>query len=845
MKEKTVKDSFPVVGMTCAACVAHVDKALRKQLGVGQVAVNLAANIATVEYDATQCSPEILQQAVENAGYGLVIDKGDDVLDEAEKAREKYLRSLKWRTVFALSLSALVMVLAMGFKSWRFSGYAAWMLATPVVFYLGRDFFINSWRLIRHGAMNMDTLVALSTGIAYLFSLFNLLFPQVWRRHGILPHLYFESSSMIIGFILLGRWLEEKAKGRTNTAVKKLIGLRPKTVSRIEADGSMSMVPIERICKGDLMAVKPGERIAVDGEIVSGSSFVDEKMLSGEPIPVAKQAGSKVYAGTINGKGGFTFKAEKVGDETVLSHIIRAVTEAQGSKAPVQKLADKIAAVFVPTILGIAVLTLLLWLLLDPAEGLSHGLLAMVTVMIIACPCALGLATPTAIMVGIGLGAENGILVKDAKSLEKTKEMDAIVLDKTGTLTEGMPQVLECHWTDGLDDKAYYQGVFSAMESRSEHPLAAAVVRYFGTDNTVEVSDFQSITGQGLTAFCDGKPFYIGNSRLMAAQRIPVEPSLQAQAAELASGAATVVYFADAERVIALAGVSDKVKESSRVAIAQLRGAGMEVHLLTGDNEATARAIAKDLNMAHFQANVLPEEKAHYVKDLQAKGRKVAMVGDGINDSAALAQADISIAMGNGSDIAIDVADMTIISSDMTKIIAAMQLSKLTVRTIRQNLFWAFFYNLISVPIAAGVLYPINGFLLNPMIGGAAMALSSVTVVSNSLRLKRKRLSQGLSEEESIIAPLRLSEEADNENNNNVQPIISHRPMKKYKVEGMMCQNCRKHVEKALNGIEGVTATVSLESAEACLEFSDRELSVDELQQILTEEAGDYKITEQ
>lgn len=846
MKEKNVRESFPVVGMTCAACVAHVDKALRKQQGVEQVAVNLASNIAMVEYDANQCTPEILRQAVENAGYGLVIEKGDNVLDEAEKAREAHYRSLKWRTIAALSFSILIMVLSMGFQSWRFSGYAMWMLATPVVFYLGRDFFINAWRLIRHGAMNMDTLVALSTGIAYLFSLFNLLFPQVWQRHGLTAHLYFESSSMIIGFIMLGRLLEEKAKSRTNTAVKKLIGLRPKTVSRLNADGSLTTVPIESVQKDDQIAVKPGERIAVDGVIVKGSSFVDEKMLSGEPVPVAKQSGSKVYAGTINGKGGFVFKAEKVGDETVLAHIIRAVTDAQGSKAPVQKLADKIAAVFVPTIIGIAVLSLLLWLFLDPSEGLIHGLLAMVTVMIIACPCALGLATPTAIMVGIGLGAENGILIKDAESLEKTKDIDTIVLDKTGTLTEGMPQVLECMWANGVDDRVYYQDVFSAMESRSEHPLAEAVVRYFGKGKLFDFDDFQSITGQGLSASSGDRHFYIGNKRLMSEQHIFIESSMQTKAAELTSRAATVVYFADSERVIALAGVSDKVKESSRSAIALLVGAGIEVHLLTGDNEATAKAIAEDLNMAHYRANVLPDEKAHFVRDLQAKGRKVAMVGDGINDSAALAQADISIAMGSGSDIAIDVADMTIISSDLTKIVAAIRLSKLTVRTIRQNLFWAFFYNLISVPIAAGVLYPINGFLLNPMIGGAAMAMSSVTVVGNSLRLKRKRLSPDLSSKDEMSAYSSVAEEDSSENENkDIQSIIPPIPMKKYKVEGMMCQNCRKHVEKALNGIEGVTATVSLESAEACLEFSGKELSVDELQQILTEEAGDYKITEQ
>ena len=837
--KNTVQETFPVLGMSCASCAARIDKTLNHQPGVSKAAVNYASGMATVEYDRSQCSPEALQQAIQSAGYDLLIQQDKDILEEAEQAHDKKYRALKFRTTWAIILSVPIVIIGMFFMNMPYANLIMWVLSTPIVFWLGRSFFVSAWKQLKHGSANMDTLVANSTGIAYLFSLFNMFFPDFWLSRGIHPHVYFEAASVIIAFILLGRLLEEKAKGNTSSAIKKLMGLQPKTVNIITSSGEQKEISIEQIRPGDTILVKPGERIAVDGIVTEGTSYVDESMLSGEPVAVAKHKDTKVFAGTINQKGSFRFRAEKVGTDTLLAKIIHMVQDAQGSKAPVQQLVDKIAAIFVPVIIGIAVLSFVAWMLLDGESGFTHGLLALVTVLIIACPCALGLATPTAIMVGIGKGAERGILIKDAESLEIAKKIDTVVLDKTGTVTEGKPVVSELIWNNGADSA---QSIFYSLEKLSEHPLAEAIVGYFKDSWFTEIEDFDSITGKGVKGRAQGKTYYAGNRKLLEEKGIAVSQSLADEAARLTAEAQTVIWFSDEENALAIAGITDRIKETSIVAVKELRSAGIDVYMLTGDNEATAKEISRKAGIPHYKASVLPQDKAAFVSQLQKEGKKVAMVGDGINDSAALAQADLSIAMGGGSDIAMDVAKMTIISSDLTKIPEALKLSKLTVRTIRQNLFWAFIYNLIGIPIAAGVLYPINGFLLNPMIAGAAMAFSSVSVVSNSLRLKRKKI-----QETNIPAGTSVAEQEESvtkQEKEEVKPITEKIMKKEFKVEGMTCNHCRMHVEKALNSIDDVKATVTLDPPVATVEFSGEEKPLKELQEVVTENAGDYTLKE-
>lgn len=743
-----IQKKFSVIGMSCAACSARVERTLNKQAGVCQAAVNLATATATVEYDTRETSPQALQEAIQKIGFELVIQEDSESLKQVEENQETQYRALRFRTLWAIVLSVPIMVISMFFMHMPYANFIMWALATPVVFWLGRGFFINAWKLLRHGGANMDTLVANSTGIAYLFSLFNMLFPEYWTSKGIEPHVYFEASSVIIAFILLGRLLEAKAKGNTSSAIKKLMRLQPQTVIRITTTGQEEEIAIADIHKGDCVLVKPGERIAVDGIVTEGNSYVDESMLSGEPMAVRKEPGATVFAGTINQKGSFRFCAQKVGSDTLLAKIIRMVQDAQGSKAPIQRLVDKIAAIFVPTIMVIACLAFLIWLLWGGENGLTQGLLAAVTVLIIACPCALGLATPTAIMVGIGKGAECGILVKDAESLEIGKRIDTVVLDKTGTITQGKPVVSSQILPHGREIFSSWGRNIFLVEKLSEHPLATAITSYLEHHidyrNAEEdvVTNFESITGLGVKGEVNGKTYYAGCQRLLERHAIPLTSELLQEAQRLTAEAQTVVWMADEEQVLGLIAINDPIKSHSAKSIGYLQQQGIEVHLLTGDNQATAKEIARQTGIKHYQAEVLPQEKAAYIKRLQQAGRKVAMIGDGINDSAALAQADLSIAMGNGSDIAMDVAQMTIISSDLNKIAEALRLSHLTVRTIRQNLFWAFIYNIIGVPIAAGVLYPFCGFLLNPMIAGAAMAFSSVSVVTNSLRLKLKKVSR-------------------------------------------------------------------------------------------------------
>ncbi len=646
------------------------------------------------------------------------------------------MTALRRRTVWALSLSVPVAVIGMFLMDMPWANEIMWLLSTPVVFWCGRGFFVGAARQLRHGTVTMDTLVALSCGIAYLFSLFNMLFPQFWLSRGIEPHVYFEASSVIIAFILLGRLLEERAKGSTTSAIRKLRGLRPLTVTVVR-NGRESVVAVDSVREGDCILVRPGERIAADGEVTDGESYVDESMLTGEPVPVVKRRGDSVMTGTVNQRGSFRFTARRVGGDTTLARIVRMVQDAQGSKAPVQKLADRVAAVFVPTIMAIAVLALVLWIVLDPEGGLTHGILAMVTVLVIACPCALGLATPTAITVGIGRAAEQGILVRDAASLETARKVDTVIFDKTGTLTEGRPQVVDEEWLAGDDSAA---AVLAALERASEHPLAAAVAEHYSGRGGAATEGFRSVTGMGVECTSGGAECAAGSRRFMNERGVAVAPELEAAAGRMKAAGQTEVWFAVAGRAVAVLGVADKVRENAAAAVAALRREGMRVVLLTGDNRDAAGRLAAAVGIDTVEAGMLPQDKAEYVRRLRSEGRTVAMVGDGINDSAALAEADLSMAMGRGSDIAMDVAGMTIVASDLGKVAEAVALSRATMRTVRQNLFWAFFYNSIGVPVAAGVLYPLNGFLLNPMIAGAAMALSSVSVVTNSLRLKHKKI---------------------------------------------------------------------------------------------------------
>ena len=735
-KGKNIKNTYPVLGMSCASCAARVDKTLNGLPGVYQATVNYATAIAQVEYNPKVCSDAILQSAVQDAGYDLLVDTGEDVTNKAEEIRLARYRKIKRRTVVALLLSLPIMVISMFFEDISSLKYVLWILATPVVFGLGREFYINAWRQLKHGTSNMDTLVAVSTGIAYTFSVFNLLFPVFWLSRGIEPHIYFEAASVIIAFILLGRLLEERAKQNTSTAIKKLIGLQPKTVTII-VDSDERTVPITAVQKGDTILVKPGERIAVDGVVVTGESYVDESMLNGEPVPMHKQSGEKVFAGTINQKGTFRFIADKIGSDTMLAQIIRMVQDAQGSKAPVQKLVDRIARFFVPAIISISIIAFVAWIFLAPTNGFTNGLLAMVTVLIIACPCALGLATPTAIMVGIGKGAEKGILIKDAQSLEIAQKIDTIILDKTGTITAGHPIVVESLWENGFE---HSRKILYSLEKLSEHPLSDAVVNTLQNEKEISIDKFENVPGKGVKGVVGSQTYYVGNLSLLNDNHITIASHLQELANKWTQEAKTLVWFADSTQAIAAIALTDEIKQTSAQAISQLQEMGVEVYMLTGDNAISAQAISRKVGINHYKAGVLPNEKSQFIKELQANGKKVGMVGDGINDSAALAQADLSIAMGQGSDIAVDTAMTTILSSDLLKIPETIRLSQLTIKTIYQNLFWAFIYNLIGIPIAAGIFYSVNGFLLNPMWASAAMAFSSVSVVLNSLRLKRKRI---------------------------------------------------------------------------------------------------------
>ncbi|MBN1791994.1 MAG: copper-translocating P-type ATPase [Bacteroidales bacterium] len=737
---KTWVKTYPVTGMSCASCALNVEKTLKRQPGVVNAAVNYADGSAMLELSAESGDAVSLQSAVRSIGYDLLIDAAE--IEHKDDAQQMHYRQLKLNMIGSLILALPVMIISMFFMRMPHANLVMLVLTIPVITWFGRSFFVNAFKQVRHGNANMDTLIALSTGIAFIFSLFNTFFPDFWHTRGLHPHVYYEAASVIIAFILIGKVLEERAKSSTSSAIRKLMGLQPKVVTLVDETGSETDIPVALVKHGDKVRIRPGDKIPVDGEITEGSSSVDESTITGESIPGDKSSGDHVYAGTQNLNGSFILTARQVGSETVLSRIIETVRQAQGSKAPVQKTVDKVAGIFVPAVIAVSVLSFIIWMIAGGEQAFSHALLAMVTVLVIACPCALGLATPTAVTVAMGKGARNGILIKDAGSLERIQKINAIVLDKTGTITEGRPVVTKIDWLPDGQSRAEAEQVLMAMEKQSGHPLAESIAGYLREKAIVGISleDFENISGKGIIARYNSKTYLAGNLKHMNESGVQIGEDEQRLIHAWQEEAQTIVCFAADQKLLAVICLADPVKVTSGEAVSQLKNEGITVYMLTGDNAQTAKAVAEKTGIGNFYANMLPNDKADFVKKLQDNGMTVAMVGDGINDSQALAQADVSIAMGKGSDIAMDTAGITIISSDLGQVIKAIRLSDQTVRTIHQNLFWAFIYNVIGIPIAAGALYPIWGFMLNPMIAAAAMAMSSVSVVSNSLRLRGKRL---------------------------------------------------------------------------------------------------------
>ena len=663
---RSVKQSFPVMNMTCAACASSSKNVLSFVPGVLDVAVNFANGKAMIEYIPELSNPSDMKSALKEVGFDLLIEEKESSRENLEQLQEERYKKLKRDTISAVALATPLMLIGMVFMNMPYADYIMWALATPILFIFGQRFFVGAWKQAKRFSANMDTLVALSTGIAYIFSVFNLFFEEFWTSRGLEAHVYFEASGVIIAFILLGKMLEERAKGNTSSAIKKLMGLQPDTVIVFKNDVPTE-VSISEVEVDDIVLVKPGDRIAVDGEVTTGSSFIDESMISGEPIAVEKTLDSEVFAGTINQSGSFRFRASKVGSDTLLAHIIKTVEQAQGSKAPVQNLVDKIASIFVPVVMGIALLSFTLWMILGGDDNLVHALLAMVTVLVIACPCALGLATPTAIMVGIGKGAEEGILIKDAVSLELSRKIDIVVLDKTGTLTEGRPVVSSIAWNENITDEQ--KNILYCIEAQPEHPLADAITANMKEGcQLLSGVEVQQVSGKGIDGNYNGEHYFVGNPQYIRSKDIRISASMDQSINKELEAAHTVTVFANSDIALGIISITDKLKPTTKEAINQLRKMHIDTAIFTGDNEMVAKALAEELGITNYRGNVLPDEKARLVKELQQQGKVVAMVGDGINDSGALAQADVSIAMGKGSDIAMEVAKMTIISSDLLKI---------------------------------------------------------------------------------------------------------------------------------------------------------------------------------
>jgi len=742
---KSKRIDVPITGMNCAGCAANIEKALRNLGGVENATVNFATARATVLFSPQILKPEDIEKAIVSAGYGVLKAEREEDAEDAERAaREREFKTLKRQFWTGLAFSVVVFVGSLPhFFPWVPSllgnHFLLWALATPVQFWIGRRFYKGAWAAGKHGRADMNTLVAVGTSAAYFYSAAAALFPSFFKAGGIRPEVYFDTSAVIITLILFGRMLEARAKGRTSEAIKKLIRLQPKTALVIRAGAEID-IPVKDVVVGDIVVVRPGERIPVDGVVTKGRSAVDESMITGESLPVEKKGGDEVIGATMNKMGSFEFRATKVGKNTALAQIIRLVQEAQGSKAPIQRLADVIAGYFVPVVISIAVLTFIAWIIFGPKPVLTFALLNFVAVMIIACPCALGLATPTAVMVGTGKGAENGILIKGGESLETAGKITTIVFDKTGTLTKGEPEVTDIQAVPPFSEADVLRLAASA-EKTSEHPLGEAIMKKAqGKDLALPAAEnFRALEGLGIEADIEGQNVVIGNDKLMAERGVDIG-ALAEKSKTLSEEGKTPVFMAVNGRPAGLIAVADTLKEDSVEAVNKIRRLGLEVIMLTGDNRRTAEAIALQAGIDSVVPELLPADKVREIKKLQEAGKKVAMVGDGINDAPALAQADIGIAIGSGTDVAIEAADITLIKNDLFGVSKAIELSRRTMRTIKQNLFWAFIYNVIGIPVAAGVLYPFFRVLLNPMIASAAMAASSVSVVSNSLRLRRVRL---------------------------------------------------------------------------------------------------------
>ncbi len=739
----TRKTTVSVGGMTCAACVRRVETALASMEGVKEASVNLATGRATITHGQAWAGLDETARVLSDTGYEFLGAVDESLADPMEAARKEEIRELRTKVAVGVVLNVVIMMGSM--PHWfpfmqRIPHQAMlvslFLLTTPVVFWVGSRFLKGAYKAAKQKTTDMNTLVAVGALSAYLYSALATFNPGFFAVAGVAPHVYFDSAAMIITLVLLGRLLEAKAKGRTSLAIKRLLGLKPKT-ARVVRDGQERDVPIEDVMKGDEILVRPGEKIPTDGVLISGSSQVDESMLTGESLPVAKQAGSQVFAATLNKSGSFVFRATKVGAETALAQIIRLVEEAQGSKAPIQRIADKVAAVFTPVVFAVAVVTFAVWYFAVPQPVFSRALLNFVSVLIIACPCAMGLATPTAIMVGTGLGAERGILIKGGESLEKAYKLTAVVFDKTGTLTRGQPVVTDILPAENVTRKDVLE-VAMSIEASSEHPLAKAVLEKGRQEEVAPrpIQDFEALSGLGARAVLGATEVLLGNRRLMQEQGL-VLGDLAEAADRLAQEAKTTIFVAEKDRMLGVIALSDVPKESARESVAELKRMGLQVIMITGDNEQTGRAIGAAVGIEQVLAGVLPGDKATEIRRLQEQGQVVAMVGDGINDAPALTTADIGIAIGAGTDVAVEASDITLITEDLLSVVAAIRLSFQTMKVIKQNLFWAFFYNSLGIPVAAGVLYPFFGILLNPMVAAAAMAMSSVSVVSNSLRLRR------------------------------------------------------------------------------------------------------------
>lgn len=749
---------LPVKGLSCASCAASVESMLKSQEGINDVNVNFADKTALIKYDSEKINIPQMQKVVNSIGYELIDNtvketikkdmhtnmhnhsamKNQNSVHDHSSMSDDSENELKKKFIVALIFSIPLLVLGMVYHKLENVNFMMLLLSLPVIFYAGKEFYIRAFKQAMHLKSTMDSLVALGTGAAFILSVVNTFYPKYLIDSGLEVTVYYESAAIIITLLLLGKYFEAKATGKTSEALKKLINLQPKTAIVFRL-GTEQEIPVEDIVKGDVILIKPGQNIPVDGKVKEGFSVVDESVVTGEPIPVEKKQGDQVISGSINKSGSFQMIAEKVGSESMLARIIELVREAQTSKAPLQKIADKISSVFVPVVLVISVVTFIVWMFTGHSPAFPHAFITSVTVLVIACPCALGLATPTAIMVGIGKAANHGVLFKNAEALEKLKDVNAVLLDKTGTITEGKPEVNKIDWKISDDEKNKLVDIFYSLEMLSEHPLAKAISLYLKSQNSnkVDLKNFTNIPGGGVFADFDEKKYFAGSFDFVS-KNLTNKNSNETDDKNSEMHNGSLVYFSDNNKILAKVLISDTIKSTSKEAISELHSRGIEVYMVTGDNMNSAKSVAGSVGIKseNIFAGVTPDRKNEIVKKIQQQGKKVAMVGDGINDSPALAQADVGIAVGSGTDIAIESAEVVLMKSDLMNLVYAFKISKDTVRTIKENLFWAFIYNVIGIPIAAGILYPINGYLLNPMIAGAAMAFSSVSVVLNSLRLK-------------------------------------------------------------------------------------------------------------